>query len=446
MSRLVRYIVVFSIIAIPGRILDAQNCPALTSYPTPSYDLADIPPSETGIGPNLNIAYVDFGPRDQRVWFGVDSVPGTPKIFYNRRYRTPFSTDWYWEFNPSPKVVDLSSSGASGGMGDVIYRSTAPFFNPNDGQMYPFIMYNIVQPTSCDGAVAGILHVSFSTNGTCWTTPVRVQRDGSPSFPCDGGTTGVPVETAGAILDTSSNMIYLVGIEGNIPLLGDRNNMDRTQTYAGFAYPSDPTHLYITGELSASGVVSPGIPGTSDSRFKPYNYFINHGIAFDVNSGYFYIGRSYPYPFDRGSSGPGDQPISPVTTCGSQASTCGGPPATLPNRTQIYRMFVGSLSNITALTTGTWQLLDDSGHQSGYWNTLMTSYNPTGACGINTPLQPPQTAGNRDYGSVAFLRSPTGNLSTGIYFAGDTFKLERSQAPTCATTFTEGTNLRFFTP
>src|SRR5215213_11892847 len=92
-------------------------CPTmpLSTFSTESYSTDDIPPTNidlpTDFGTtvkaqaNHNIAYVQVGPNDQRVWFGVDANPGFYRVFYNRRKRATVTSPWYWEYDYSPAVI-----------------------------------------------------------------------------------------------------------------------------------------------------------------------------------------------------------------------------------------------------------------------------------------------------------------------------------------------------
>jgi hypothetical protein len=102
---------------------------------------------------------------------------------------------------------------------------------------------------------------------------------------------------------------------------------------------------------------------------------------------------------------------------------------TLPNRSQIYKMHLGSLANMNQVTTGTWTLLADIGNATGYTNQANGFF----GCCQQTPLAPSQSNAGRDWGAISFLRDGAGNLTlsgTSVpYLAADTFKLSKSQGP-----------------
>lgn len=186
------------------------------------------------------------------------------------------------------------------------------------------------------------------------------------------------------------------------------------------------------------------------SRYAPYAYFMNLAIGFDVQSGYFYIGRGYPYPYDRGSmslagTGIWDPPTyyNVPTSAQEQGRFLEGPngsslvegclPATytLPNRIQVYRMYIGSLYNMSQLATGTWELVGDYGGSQGFgfktgWGT---TYLVNGQINVG-----------HDFGAISFIRDRAGNLvrnSNGKVqaFGSHTYKEMKSFGPCRITGF-----------
>lgn len=422
---------------------------------------------------NHNIAYVEINANEQRVYFGADANPSLGRCFYNRRVRDTTTGQWTWRYAYSPAVIRYQAP-ASGGAGAVLYSPTAKYKDVNDPNMikplYKYVMYQVVQPGACDGAVAGFVFYSFSNNGVCWTPPRPMYRAGGPSFNCSQSiTNSVPVEAVSAI--DAGNTIYLVGIEGDIsnqlappvtvldPDGNPRryNNMNKTMTALGSASTNDPGTLTILGGLSANGMFVPQYGPANASnpqRYKSYTYFIDMDIAWDPTTGNFYIGRAYPYPYDRGSLVPigrNDPPSannSPLRTQitgyslfgpqgESPVESCIDSPGTLPNRVQIYRMNIGSLANIMQITTGTWTLVTDIGGSAGY--RFDTSPNTA------TPLLPNMTNVNLDPGAVSFLKNRRGELvrygTTSYYFIGDIFKKQKSVGP-CRITGLERERLR----
>jgi len=465
------------------------NFPA--ESPVPSYSPDDVPKIDafdvvtyTGAlvkpGVNHNFAFVEVTPNDQRVWFGVDASNGIPLTFYNRRVRDDASSPWRWLYSSSPAVIQYTPPTSSG-PGNVLYSAVPRYYDSVSQHSYKFLMYLVHQPGVCNGVIAGFLYITFSDDGICWTPPRSAHRSGGPSFDClPNETNTVPVEQVSVI--DAGDFIWLVGVEGNIdelvppidetypdcdPNVNDCytyrhfNNMNRTQTYLGLAYANNPGAIYLNypnTELTRNGMFLPWTGPYSYSngeRYLPYPYFMNLQIAYDAARGDFYIGRGYPYPYDRGSAsviGWGDYPDYANTPTFSQTSLvfrngpfgqtlvegCLPAPYTLPNRIQIYKMHIGALSNIGQITNpySSWTLVTDTGGPLGY----AFNYWPGGPS-PQTPLISPQINGGRDYGAVSFIRDGAGSLlrygTTAYAFGGDTFMGPKGGSAPCRVTGTE---------
>lgn len=433
--------------------------PALGQSGPVSVSPADIPPTGVFVNgkparANLLTTFVQVSSVDQRVWFGIDTAPGTPKIFYNRRVYNVSTGQWQWWYPESIAVISFPEGSMA--VSDVLHSATPDFRDRDTGYWWHFVMYLAPQPGACDGKRAAFLMVAFSNDGINWTPPKYADYPtGTPQHDC--GTDSfwaISVEAAGAVYDGSSK-IYVVAVEGNVEMLVQRNLMSSTQTYVGSADRSDPRRITIIGQLTNNGMFNPKPSGQTNDRFESYQYFLNLGVAYDEPTGTLYIGRSYPYPYDRGwngnsNDGPAGDPNSiwrDITSCGTQLSTCGSGRAMLTNRIQVYKMHIGSLSNIGSITTSNyyagWQLVTDTGRQSGYMNTLLNSW----TCQV-TPLIAGQANNGHDYASTSFGRDGRGRLlsvgNQGWLLAGDSFKLSRSQGA-CVTTGDEKTNYQLFT-
>lgn len=418
------------------------SCPTFDAASWTSGAIADVPPTKVSIltdsggsalaRANLLIAAVSVDAATEKVWFAIDSPQNIGKVFYNIRTTDPTGVR-RWKWSRSQELFDLGTASAQ--VTDVLYDPSGAFYNSADGGHYDYLMYIVNQP-SCEPGVAGLLQVAFSNNGECWTNPVWVRYpSGTPTTNCGGqAISAVQVESVGAVL--GAERIYLLGIEGNLSFLADPANMSSTQTYHGYSFKADPSVVYLQGPVSGSGMFNPVMSGGVAPTYETYHYFMNLAIAYSAGDGYLYASRAYPYPFTR-------VPDSAITPCGSQGTSwCKKSPATLPNRVQIYRMYIGSLANIGLVQTGTWQLVKDVGHQSGYWNSLQGSCPSTG-----TALQAPQLNSGRDFSSASFLRTSVGNLAAGIsrgVLLGDSFVLNRSQAATCSITGLERLTFLYF--
>jgi hypothetical protein len=439
-------------IAINAFAAGEPVCPAgmpASTFSTPSYSTDDIPATNIDINTevgttvkaraNHNIAFIQVTTNDQRVWFGVDANPGLYRVFYNRRTRATITSPWYWEYTYSPAVITYAP-GASNVPGAVLYSTTPRYYDSVSNHSYKYVLYESFQPTECDFQVAGFLYYAFSDDGICWTPHRPATRTGGPSFPCSSLTNSVPIEQVTAI--DAGDRIWLVGAEGDIQnQLIYAQNMNRTMTSLGWVSVSDPgsINLHTTPELTNSGVYLPstGPSSVHPDRYKPYAYFFNLQMAWDSTTGYLYIGRAYPYPFDRGFWDLSDAPYDANTpTYYEVANGCAGPPGTFPNRVQIYKMYLGSLANMGLITTGTWTLVNDTGGPLGYaFNTW------PGGPGTQTPLVTNQTSVGRDHGAVSFLRNGAGNLvrsgTTAYWFGADTFKLAKGGNVPCRVTGNE---------
>jgi hypothetical protein len=150
------------------------------------------------------------------------------------------------------------------------------------------------------------MQVIYSNDGICWTSPQWATRTGGPMSQCLGIYNSVPVEQVTALDDGTA--IELIGVEGSISYLIDPQHMYET-ALIGYSPVTDPSLVYFYGypKVTTGGVASPSsllLPNwwvySYEDRFKPYNYFMNLQAAFDPSTGDLYIGRAYPYPFDRG--------------------------------------------------------------------------------------------------------------------------------------------------
>src|SRR5437868_5770615 len=124
----------------------------------PSYSLDDVPAGVDAWlvtyqnnmvreGPNHQLAYVQTGPNEQKVWFSIDvalkTQPGQPTLqtYYNRRYRASESSQWFWEFPNSQPL-----SGTRGFVESVLYSATPRYVDGQWGFAWSYIMYTVDQP------------------------------------------------------------------------------------------------------------------------------------------------------------------------------------------------------------------------------------------------------------------------------------------------------------
>jgi hypothetical protein len=427
----------------------------------PSYSLDDVPPaagayrvSYTGSyflsKPNHQVAYVETGINEQKVWFSIDmalqpdashpEVAG-PGSFYNRRYRSSPGSQWYWQYAQSQPIY-----GTIGFVDTVLYSDTPKYQSPN-AQTWNYIMYSVNQPSACNGSEFGYAMVQYSNDGVNWYQAQPLRRVGGPSSACAPslGTDLVPVEALDAI-DDLNGTIWLIGMEGSASVLSVPSNMD--QTFASWGYSQYGTTNTVTIDpattsVSSSGIFSPALPGADPTRFKTYSYFFNMAMAWDAVPGDLYWTRGYPYPFDRTAGSPSLVPsasvipetrfFNPYFGVYETVQGCAASPAIFPNRYQIYKMHLGSLSNFAAVHTGTWTLVADRGQSSGYLTDVIT---PNSAA----PLVAGQTAGSRDAGAASFLRNKQGWISvfSPRTVFGATTLMSQMSAGQCRVTGLEG--------
>ena len=444
---------------LPAQVICLPGFPAPS--PVQSYSPDDIPAtndhlmtytgSHVAARANHPMSFVQIGPNEQKVWFFSDNTTiDTGHTYYNRRYRANASSPWYWEFSISPSIITDAPVPSA-----VLYSSAPKYIDTRTNTAYSYIMYQVQQPSVCLPSntirpSAGYMYVAFSNDGICWTSSQLATRLGGPFAPCIGASNTVPIEAMTAF-DTGSQ-IAMIGVEGDIIDLSNRDNMSQTMTAIGSASYASPGYisLYDQSMVVNTGVLLPTnlFLGrySYEERFEPYAYFFNLQGAYDASSGDLYLARAYAYPFDRGSKDSSDNPQSPnIVPQGWQGEAvmmfdpatgrtvkvggCNPSPWTLPNRIQLYKMHIGSLSCCFAML-GTfnshWTFVADIGNASGYSNWV------TGA--TTTPLAwSGQTNSGRDYASVSFIRDGEGNLmrDNGIasFLAGDTVELSKSNGP-----------------
>jgi hypothetical protein len=433
-----------------------SQCPTLVDSPILSYSTDDVPGAEpawliTDTGsyyrarPNHQVAYVQTGPNEQKVWFSLDvgvqdNTPGPNwGVFYNRRYRADANSPWYWEFSTSKSVTSFSAF-----VDAVLYSPTAKYYDMY-GIPHKYIMFLVNQPQACDGPIAGFAMESFSDNGTCWSPMVPMHHTGGPYAACAPELGGdlVQTEAFGAI--DAGNTIYLVGVEGDNTILINYYYMNLSELVFGTVSTTNPQQLqlgpYYTGSYYGLFLpVTPSLQANDPSdpdHYRPYGYFENMAMAWDEPNGDLYVSRGYPYPYDRRNDLPSCCNVPSWRQAGAtyaynymsnfyqKVGGCGTAAAALyPNRYQVYKMHIGTLANIQQLYFGTWTLVSDNGNSAGYETNFTLA---------STPLVAGQTNGGRDAGAASFLVDNTGRLvrnsGTGTVFAGSTLHSNLSIGP-----------------
>ena len=399
-------------------------------------------------GPNHQLAYVQTSLNEQKVWFSVDSGlktdathPGPNHSYYNRRYRAAGDQPWYWQYAYSQPV-----SGVIGFVDTVLYSDTYRYGDPY-GQSWKYIMYTINQPTPCNNDNFGYAMVQYSNDGVNWYNSGPLHHDGGPTATCapELGPNLVAVEAIDAI-DDGSGTIWLIGQEGNIATLALPSNMDQTLASWGSSTYATSSSVTIDGAnamVSNSGIFAPALPGADPTRFKTYSYFFNMAMAWDPIPGDLYLSRGYPYPLDRSAGTTSVVPSASVVTqtdlfnsvwgVNQLVQGCATSPGIFPNRSQVYKMHLGSLSNFSLVHTGTWTLVADRGGAVGY---LTDAVSPNTAA----PLVSGQTAGSREEGAASFFRNGQGIIpsTSPRYTFGATTLMAQMSGGQCAVTGLEG--------
>jgi hypothetical protein len=345
----------------------------------PSYSLDDVPPGTDAwivnyqgnmyrSGPNHQLAYVQTGPNEQKVWFSIDWAPKpdpgrpgpTTGPYYNRRYRASESSPWFWEFASSQPL-----HGITGFIDSVLYSAT-PRYTDQWGYTWSYIMYSVDQPSPCNGGQLGFATVQYSSDGVHWYDETPLRHPGGPSAGCapELGTDLVQVEALDAV-DDGQGTIWLIGQDGDVGMLSNDQNMDQTHAAWGTSSYTNTTQVAInawTGDISNAGIFNPTLPGSWSTRNKTYAYFMNMAMAWDAANGDLYWSRGYPYPFDRrpdyGATVPSPEytvqrdGLNTVWWVSQLVEGCAPSPAIYPNRHQIYKMHLGSLGNFSLLHTG----------------------------------------------------------------------------------------------
>jgi hypothetical protein len=394
---------------------------------------------------NHRIAIAQISENEQRVYYAVDATLGTGHIYYNRRFRANSSSPWYWQYSQS--VATSSVITGIGMPGTVLYSPTAKY--GNGFPLYKYAMYGVNQPWDCNGPMAGVVMVSFSNDGICWTTPVPASGPHGNEDNCAPQFLGAEMAEMVAAIDTGSFVALMVmrGDNVNLAYNVDMNTSGAYLLWASY-YSMGSLANYMaapsTSEVSSNGLFRP-LAATnmcSPDRFRSYGYLENLDAAYDPVTGYLYMSRGYPYPFDRGwvtGTACPDTPGPLTPSCGqtteyfyngANIEGCAASPAIYPNRLQIYRMYIGPLTSLGTVTTGTWTLISDVGNSAGYTLNGCT----------NQPLVTGQTNVGRDWGTATFLRDGVGNVvvenGNVVYYAGDTFRMTKSIGP-CRTTGAE---------
>ena len=322
----------------------------------------------------LGREWIYFAAQNERILLNIRNTNGT------------------WVYNPS-RVVLQGPSGSTAGIGAVMSSDTAIYFNARNGQNYKYIMYMGYQLPGVNHA--GGACAAFSNDGLAWTIPIALRTSAGPIKDCTDGS-DVHLESISAFHRTGTE-IHVFALEGDIGLLSQYVGQGRTLTYFYKAQTSSPHVLALVGEVSASGLVSPTIPGGLLT-----SYFINLDVTYDPESGRHYLTRVYPYPYRPTSSStdPDRVPCSGV---------CPFDLGTYPMRGQIYYMDTGGATWKT--TVGTWTLLADGGGVTG-WSARTC---PTCACTPYPLVDPRQVViggspGGLDLDSLSVKKNRLGRL------------------------------------
>jgi len=131
-----------------------------------------------------------------------------------------------------------------------------------------------------------------------------------------------------------------------------------TPNHSIAALPQEDDHS--SGYFSTTGITefNPGVTLTSPNTTDDAPMLYNINLAYDPTTRYMYMTRAYAYPFDATAATAGEIPCNGLMAKGL---------AMLPNRCQLYRMYLGAGFILDTLYTGTWEPLGDWGGEKGYY-------------------------------------------------------------------------------
>lgn len=274
--------VAFLLLLFLGSVSEAQPLVGTPNVPPGSFYGMSVPANWTTIA-------VETSPTTSLIYFSVDGIiPGTSfhpgSIYFNTRTCTAVPCNSAaWQYPTSVPVLTFPETSVS--LGDVFHDANQRFFNVRDGRFYSWLMYFVVQPTSCDG-VASFLGVSFSDDGEHWwydfdLTHMLAHQAYGFTFPCyPAATNTVPATAFSAVLDTSSGVLSGARLNGKIANLRAPANFNTTQTFLDQALVSDPMTIVQLGSISGQGLWQPNAVLCSK-----YKYFPAVATAFEPASG-----------------------------------------------------------------------------------------------------------------------------------------------------------------
>lgn len=369
--------------------------------------------------------------NEDKAKFNVSTFDdGTGRAFYfssqNNRILVNYqNTDGSWRYNPSRIAIEIPETMTNPtvtiALGVVLAATTRDYKNPLDNQFYQRLMYFIYQGPSNTGA--GAPCAAFSNDGLTWTSPaVRVGAAGAPVVACqDAGAPAMKLESISGA--RSGTAVWLAGLEGDLGLLGQFAQSQRTLTYLFSASPSTPHVLVKQGELPVTGMSTPTSPGGSHDY-----YFRNLDFSYDPVTDKAVILRATPYGYNVASD--------PNHHC---LGVCPEGLATFPMRGQMYSQRVNG--NPLGLLTGTWLLELDYGGGVGwpYLQPNLTCSFPIGTDGFT------QTNIGIDLDSINIHKQMGGFVARDgsgfitLYMGGFQNRLGSCQSrPSAAATFLDG--------
>lgn len=340
---------------------------AMVVSPALAIDLFNpgIPPFPDGLSPTFNTVSFDFlGFR-----YHYSSRSGAHgKILVNRKNNGTGA----WTYYPSKVAVDMTlydtntNPKPSVALGNVL-RSGGPaydFLNPSDSTRYRYIMYFIYQGTRTPG-LAGVVCVAYSQNALDWTDPIYAIHKVSNYQSYRGRRCGVDsadvfnvnAEAVSGFLNPV-NTLHLWNLEGNLSLVQTyTGNPSVSLTYYSTTNPDRPDVLERQGMITLNGVDNLNRPGGTY-----YNYFPNLDTTYDPATGWLYLARAYPAPFD---------PDDLTTPCNGLL----GNYTTVPSHGQIYGMKVDGEMSKSISSSSTWTKIAELGQFTGH-----TAEDQAGVC------------------------------------------------------------------
>ena len=375
----------------------------LTLSPAEAINLFDpgIPPFPDGVPPTFNTTSFDLSGY-RYVYSARSGAHG--QILENRQLLSSGA----WTYSPSRVAVDMTlydtntNPKPSVALGTVLRAPTTPYFlNPANNLRYRWIMYFIYQGTQTPG-LAGVVCVAYSSDGLTWGDPIYAihQHTGGPRAKRCGVDSGsafyvVRAEAVSGFM-LSSTSVHLWHLDGDLALADAWvGSTTVSLTFYVTTTANAPDILQRQGQITLNGVTNLNRPGG-----MYYNYFPNIDATYDPSSGWLYLLRVYPAPFDA---------KDPTTPCNHNLNTDF---KTLPTHGQAWAMQVNGDFLKSISTSNSWTKIAEFGQFYGHTvlnGSICQEYVVRGCIPNNEYLF--NSGNNGNLNMVSVHKTPTGLLA-----------------------------------